>query len=89
MFRLNGDYKHLQEKLLEAFPFLGKGGGFELTRTNGPYSRQLVPIDSKFLSSISRLKAFVDQARIHVRPLQADLVDVESDHEADGSDQVS
>ena len=58
-------------------------------RTNGPYSRQLMPIESKFLLSVSRLKTFVDQARVYVRPLQTDLAvdfDVESLQE---SDQVS
>ncbi len=84
-----GDFLHLQEKVFEAFPLLKNGGGFELMRTNGPYSRQLIAIESKFLLSVSRLKMFVDQARVYVRPLQTDLAvdfDAESLHE---SDQVS
>ena len=52
VFRLNGDYSHLKQVLLDAYPLLEKGGGFELARTEGPYSRNLVLIDSEFLVSI-------------------------------------
>ena len=73
VFRLNGSYSHLKEELLQAFPALEKCGGFELTRTDGPYSRNLAPIDPKFLTSVAKLKEFIDQARIYIRPLQADV----------------
>lgn len=73
VFRLDGSYSHLKEVLLKAFSALEKGGGFELTRTDGPYSRNLAPIDPKFLTSVAKLKEFIDQARIYIRPLQADL----------------
>ena len=43
---------------------LENGGGFGLTQINGPYSRKLVAIDPKFLTSVSKLKEFVDQARV-------------------------
>ena len=89
VFRLDGDFSHMQEKILEAFPLLKKGGGFELMRTNGPYSRQLVAIESKFLMTVARLKNFVDQARVYIRPLQADLIDLDCVESFDDSDQVS
>ena len=58
---------------LHAYPGLEKGGGFELMRTAGPYSRQLMPIDAKFTKSVAVLKQFIDQARIYIWPIQADL----------------
>ena len=83
VFQLNGNYTKLKEVLFQAFPLLEKAGGVELTRTEGPYSRTLVPIDSKFLVSVSKLKEFVDQARVYVRPLQADIIDLEDTVEAE------
>ena len=71
------------KKLLQAFSLLEKAGGFELTRTEGPYSRALVPIDSKFLISVTKLKEFFEQARIYICPLQADIVNLD-----DGSNNV-
>ena len=58
---------------LHAYPGLEKGGGFELMRTAGPYSRQLMSIDAKFTASVAVLKQFIDQARIYIWPIQADL----------------
>ena len=42
-------------------------------RTAGPYSRQLMPIDAKFITSVAVLKPIIDQARIYIRLIQADL----------------
>ena len=67
---------HIKDIILQAFPLLKKAGGFELTRTEGPHSRALVPIDFKFLISVAKLKEFIDQARIYIRPLQADILDL-------------
>ena len=77
VFRLNGSYIHIKEIVLQAFPLLEKADGFKLTRTEGPYPRALVPIDSKFLISVAKLKEFVEQARIYIRPLQADIVNLD------------
>ncbi len=55
---------------------MDKAGGFELHRTDGPYSRELIPIEQKFLISIAKLKSFVEQARVYIRPIQADIVDI-------------
>ena len=81
IFRLNGNYIHLKEVILQAFPLLEKAGGFELTRTKGPYSKALVQIDSKFLISVSKLKEFIEQARIYIHPLQADILNLNEDVE--------
>ena len=56
VFQLNGNYSHLKEVIFQAFPLLDKAGGFELMRTEGPYSRKLVKIDSKFFVSDAKLK---------------------------------
>ena len=76
VFKLSGSYAYLKEVIVQAFPLLEKAGGFELSRTNGPYSKQLVPIDCTFLTSVSKLKQFVEQARVYIRPLQADIIDI-------------
>ena len=83
VFRLNGNYSHLKEVIFQAFPLLDKAGGFELMRTEGPYSRKLVEIDSKFLVSVAKLKEFIEQARVYVRPLQADIIDLDDTHDAE------
>ena len=86
VFRLDGKWNHIKEVLLTAFPALEKAGGFELVHTDGPYSRRLSPINSQFLTSVSALKQFIDQARIFIRPIQADL---STDVSEDASVQVS
>lgn len=50
-------------------------------RTAGPYSKHLMPIDAKFTSSVASLKQFIDQARIYIRPIQADLPLEEEDND--------
>ena len=85
MFQLSGGWNHVKETLFQAYSALNNTGGFELLRTDGPYSRRLVTINTTFLAAVSKLKQFVDQARIYVRPLQANLV---SDEVDSGSKQV-
>ena len=58
---------------MHAYPALEKGGGFELMRTAGPYSRQLMPINAKFTTSVAVLRQLIDQACIYIRLIQADL----------------
>ena len=76
VFKLNGDYVHLKEVILQSFPLLVKAGGFELHRTDGPYSRALIPIEQKFFTSVAKLKSYVVQARVYIRPVQADIMDI-------------
>ena len=82
VFKLNGNWSHIKETVIKAYPALEKAGGFELLRTDGPYSKRLATIDSKFLISVSALKEFVDQARVFVRPIQLNLP-LECDKEDD------
>lgn len=44
---------HIMEKLIQAYPALDIAGRFELRRTDGPYSRHLVTIDTAFLAAVS------------------------------------
>lgn len=73
VFWLDGKYADIKDALLHAYPALEKGGGFELMRTAGPYSRQLMPIDAKFTMSVAVLSQLIDQARIYIQLIQADL----------------
>lgn len=73
VFRLSGSYIHLKEKVLESFPELKKGGGIEFLRLDGPYSRHLVLIDSKHLQTVAKLKSYIDQARVYIRPVQSSI----------------
>ena len=73
VLRLDGGWSYIKESLLHEFPALSMAGGFELLRTDGPYSRTLVEIGTSHLAGVSKLKQFVDQARVYIRPLQTDL----------------
>lgn len=53
------------------------GGGIEFLRTDGPYSQHLIVIDTKHLQSDVKLKSYIDQARIYVRPVQLNTDPVE------------
>ena len=73
VFRLSGTWNDIRDTIVQVFPPLEHAGGIELLRTSGPYSNSLVAIKSKHISSVTKLKEFVDQAKVYVRPLQADL----------------
>lgn len=60
VFRLSGSYSHVKEKVLECYPRLQAGGGIEFLRSAGPYSRQLVVVDAKYLQSVAKLKSFIE-----------------------------
>ena len=87
VLKLNGNWSHIKETVIKAYPALEKAGGFELLRTDGPYSKRLATIGSKFLISVSALKEFVDQARVFVRPIQLNLP-LECDKEDDKPEAV-
>ena len=74
VFYLSDSYGEIKERLLSAFPPLIKGGGIKLLRTAGPYSKDLIVIEQKHLATVRRLKDFLEQAKLFVRPLQKDLL---------------
>ena len=84
LFRLDGTWNHIRDTVIQAFPPLKDAGGIELLRTSGPYSKSLMVIESKHINNVAKLKEFVDQAKVYVRPLQVDLpLSDEDDEEGD------
>lgn len=73
VFRLGGDWNHIKDTIIQAFPPLKDAGGIELLRTSGTYSKSLTVIESKFAHSIAKLKEYLDQAKVYIRPLQTDI----------------
>ena len=68
------DAEEFHEDLLETFPKLRTGGGYELLRTNDRNTRTLdviLPPPSGY--TVAYLKSVAGQARIYIRPLQKDL----------------
>ena len=83
VFRLDGTWNHIWDTVIQAFPPLKDAGGIELLRTSGPYSNSLFVIESKHINNVAKLKEFVDQAKVYVRPLQVDLPLLDEDDEGD------
>lgn len=77
-----GDFRLL---LLEAYPKLQSGGGFELLRCK-KQSRDLVLIGHRIASSPKLLKQQVGNGKVYIRPIQRDL---SLDMVADGIEGVS
>ena len=73
VFKLDCDWSHIKDKMLDAFPPLKDEGGIELLRCDGPYSKVLRVIKSKHLKGVASLKQHVGQAKIYVRPLQSSI----------------
>lgn len=70
------DAEDLHHELLDLFPKLQAGGGYELLRTSQESNRNLEVIPSPPSGyTVSYLKGVVGQAKIYVRPLQKDLDD--------------
>ena len=68
------DAEMFHEDLLDAFPKLRTGGGYELLRTNERNNRSLdviPPPPSGY--TVEYLKSVAGQAKIYIRPLQKDL----------------
>ena len=58
--------------LLQAFPKLHSGGGFEMLKyTSSVRKPEVIPF--RFCSSAWILRAWIETARIYIRPIQADL----------------
>ena len=65
--------KEMREILIENFPCLTSGGGFEFLRCVSN-SRDLELIPPNFYVSPRHLKAFIGDGKVYVRPLQRDLM---------------
>jgi len=70
----SADAEDLHYDLLEAFPKLKSGGGYELMRTSDRGNRSLavIPCPSSGYT-IAYLRSVAGQAKVYIRPLQKDL----------------
>lgn len=66
--------QELHTEILNAFPRLREGGGYELMRVAeyGQRSLQVIPSPSEGYS-VAYLKEVLRQAKVYIRPLQKDL----------------
>ena len=66
---------YFHEKLLESYPKLKEGGGYELMRTKFRSTSKLEILQAKGNGghNVLGLKELVSSAKIYVRPLQKDL----------------
>lgn len=82
-FLLDGDAKHIHEKIMLAFPQLEKCGGYTLLRT-ADCTKELLEIDDSQLDVVY-LEDIVRQAKLYVRPLQCDISCPEEEKEVSKS----
>lgn len=70
----DGDASDVQREILDSFPPLNDGGGFELLRVpcRGRSELEQIPIPVGGYST-AFLRDVVKQARIYIRPIQRDL----------------
>ena len=73
-FSLNGDSSGFHEEIMNAFPKLRDGGGYELLRTSDGHSKLLhiiPPLSGGYTAPY--LKSIMAQSKVYLRPLQQDL----------------
>lgn len=74
IFEKDGDSKHVHDKLLETFPSLINGGGYEILRTSDGNAKCLIDVPCPPMGyTVSFLKSALGQAKAFVRPLQQDI----------------
>jgi hypothetical protein len=72
---LYADGRELYDELLEKYPRLHHGGGYELLRVAGEKGGKRLEVVSVPANgySVQYLKAVVSSAKLYIRPLQRDL----------------
>lgn len=75
-FMENGDSNEIHDEIMETFPKLKEGGGYELLRVNdvGGQRRELLlipPLAEGY--TVNYLKEVIRQAKVYIRPVQRDL----------------
>ena len=69
----NGNALEFHDELMEEFPKLSKGGGYELLRSVGnSHQLEVIPPPSGGYTALY-VKNVVNKAMVYVRPLQRDL----------------
>lgn len=73
-FLKNGNSSHVHEKLLETFPSLLAGGGYEILRTSDGNSKILIDVPCPPMGyDVNFLRSALGQAKGFLRPLQQDI----------------
>lgn len=83
----SSDLKEIHKAMIEAFPKLRDGGGFELLRAL-PSTRRLEPLSPVISKTIKLIKCVLGNSRIYVRPIQKDLDLHFSDDKSNMDDEV-
>ena len=74
-FTKNGNSDHVHKKIMEAFPMLAEGGGYEILRAGQRTARQLMVIAIPPGGyTVTYLKSTIASAKGYIRPLQRDIV---------------
>ena len=73
LFDKNGKWSHINKTLLEAFPKLKDGGGYEILRTADGRKQLIVVPCPPGGYTITYLKGVLNQAKAYVRPIQKSL----------------
>jgi hypothetical protein len=68
LFALDMTFEEVKEVLVEEFPHLKDGGGFQFLK-GVPNSRSLEPLSKAVYSSLKVLKQRVGQGRTYIRPI--------------------
>ena len=74
-FTKNGNSDHVHQKIMEAFPVLAEGGGYEILRAGqrGAWQLMVIAIPPGGYT-VTYLKSTINSAKGYVRPLQRDIV---------------
>ena len=71
---LYGDAEELNCELIDHYPKLAEGGGYELLRSSDKGGKELILLDVPAAGySAGYLKSILSSAKIYIRPLQRDL----------------
>ena len=64
--------EELNEELMQQYPKLSSGGGYELLRASGNRKLEIIPVPQEGCS-VNFLRSVVHNAKVYVRPIQRDL----------------
>lgn len=71
-FFYDGGPEELHEELMQQYPKLSSGGGYELLRASGNRKLEIIPVPQEGCS-VNFLRSVVHSAKVYVRPIQRDL----------------
>ena len=68
----DGDPEELHEELVQQYPKLSSGGGYELLHASSNRKLEIIPVPQEGCS-VNFLRSVVHRAKVYVRPIQRDL----------------